>query len=88
MNDTLTDNSPHSALDGICVFDLTTGMAGALASMFLFDNGARVVRVVGNDESVLRREPGFALWDSGKEAVILDMTDVESAQTLALPATI
>lgn len=86
MNDTLTDNSPHSALDGICVFDLTTGMAGALASMFLCDNGARVVRVVGNDESVLRREPGFALWDRGKEAVILDMTDVDSVEKLALLA--
>ena len=33
------------ALDGITVVDLTQGMAGAIATMFLCDNGARVVRV-------------------------------------------
>ena len=86
MNDTLTDDHPRSALDGICVFDLTTGMAGALASMFLCDNGARVIRLVDNDASVLRREPGFALWDRGKEAVILDMTDVDSVEKMTLLA--
>jgi crotonobetainyl-CoA:carnitine CoA-transferase CaiB-like acyl-CoA transferase len=82
----LTDNLPQTALNGIRVFDLTTGMAGALATMFLCDNGARVVRVVGNDESVLRTEPGFALWDRGKEAVILDMNDAESIEKLAQSA--
>jgi crotonobetainyl-CoA:carnitine CoA-transferase CaiB-like acyl-CoA transferase len=61
-------------------------MAGALATMFLCDNGARVVRVVGNDESVLRKDPGFALWDRGKEAVILDMNHAESIEKLAQSA--
>ena len=86
MKDTLPDKHPQSALEGICVLDLTTGMAGALATMFLCDNGARVVRVVGNEESILRREPGFALWDRGKEVVILDVTNVDSVEQLALSA--
>ena len=86
MNDNLADTDSQTALNGICVLDLTTGMAGALASMFLCDNGARVVRVVGNVESVLRREPGFALWDRGKEVVILDLTDGDSVERLTLLA--
>lgn len=71
------------ALDGVCVLDLTTGMAGALASMFLTDNGARVVRMVADNEPVVRSGPGFALWDRGKEAVILDMEDPNPLEKMA-----
>ncbi|MDP6453381.1 MAG: CoA transferase [SAR202 cluster bacterium] len=88
MNDTSADNQTRSALDGICVIDLTTGIAGALATMFLCDNGARVVRLIGNDESTLRPEPGFALWDRGKETVVLDMNDVDSVRKISLAADI
>ena len=63
---------PPSALDGITVIDLSTGLAGALASMFLADNGARVVRVVFRDEDVLRRPDIFAVYDRGKDVVRLD----------------
>ena len=61
-----------SALDGITVVDLSTGLAGALASMFLADNGARVVRVVFSDEDVVRRPSIFAVYDRGKETLRLD----------------
>ena len=63
---------PPSALDGITVIDLSTGLAGALASMFLADNGARVVRVAFRDEDVLRRPDIFAVYDRGKDVVRLD----------------
>ena len=65
-------DSPPSALDGITVIDLSTGLAGALASMFLADNGARVVRVAFRDEDVLRRADIFAVYDRGKDVVRLD----------------
>ena len=65
-------DSPPSALDGITVIDLSTGLAGALASMFLADNGARVVRVAFRDEDVLRRPDIFAVYDRGKDVVRLD----------------
>lgn len=40
--------------------------------MFLADNGARVVRVVFDDEDAVRRPPVFALYDRGKEVVRID----------------
>ena len=66
-----SDSLP-SALDGITVIDLSTGLAGALASMFLADNGARVVRVVFTDEDVVRAPGIFAVYDRGKDVVRLD----------------
>ena len=62
----------HSALDGLTVVDLSTGRAAALASMFLSDNGARVVRVAWRDEDVLREPDIFAVYDRGKEVALLD----------------
>ena len=61
-----------SALDDIMVVDLSTGKAGALASMFLADNGARVVRVAFSDDDVARAPGIFAVYDRGKEVVRLD----------------
>ena len=61
-----------SALDGITVIDLSTGKAGALASMFLADNGARVVRIAFHDEDVVRTPGIFAVYDRGKEVLRLD----------------
>lgn len=61
------------ALDGITVFDLTTGSAGALATMFLCDHGARVIRVV-NTQDTTSRQGGYLVWDRGKECVRLDLS--------------
>ena len=61
-----------SALDGITVVDLSTGLAGGLASMFLADNGARVVRIAFYDEDVVRTPGIFAVYDRGKEVLRLD----------------
>ena len=62
-----------SALDGITVLDLTQGPAGAIATMFLCDNGARVIRVEPPDSEGLRADPGYKIWDRGKESVVLDI---------------
>ena len=62
-----------SALDGLTVVDLSTRRAAALASMFMADNGARIVRVPGRDEDSVREPDIFALYDRGKEVAGLDM---------------
>ena len=60
-----------SALDGFTVLDLGSGAAAAMATMFLSDHGARVVRVLDRD-GALHRDGGFIIWDRGKSAVRLD----------------
>ena len=65
----------QSALSGITIVDLSSGMAAALASMLLADNGARVIRVVFRDEDVTRQPDIFAVYDRGKEVVRLDADD-------------
>ena len=59
-------------LDGMTVLDLGTGPAAALATMFLGDQGARVVRIVEPGAPHLR-DGGFIVWDRGKECVTLDL---------------
>ncbi len=60
------------ALDGLTVLDLGSGPAAALATMFLGDNGARVVRLVAPGTPHLR-EGGFIVWDRGKACATLDL---------------
>ncbi len=57
------------ALDGITVIDLTKGPAGALATMFLGDHGAHVIRVL-DDVAQLHRDGGYRVWDRGKDVVL------------------
>ncbi len=61
------------ALDGITVLDLTRHRPGALAGMFLCDNGARVIRVELPDDDIDRTRPVYMVWDRGKESVCLDI---------------
>lgn len=61
------------ALDGITVLDLTRRRPGALAGMFLCDNGARVIRLELPDEEIDRTQPVYMVWDRGKESVSLDI---------------
>lgn len=62
-----------SALDGITVLDLTQGPAGAIATMFLCDNGARVVHIEAPGSESLRADDTYKIWDRGKESVVLDI---------------
>jgi crotonobetainyl-CoA:carnitine CoA-transferase CaiB-like acyl-CoA transferase len=60
------------ALDGLTVLDLSAGPAAALATMFLGDHGARVVRLIAPGTPHLR-EGGFIVWDRGKACATLDL---------------
>jgi crotonobetainyl-CoA:carnitine CoA-transferase CaiB-like acyl-CoA transferase len=64
-----------SALHGITVVDLSSGPAGALATMFLCDHGARVMRVVDVHDTAPRRG-GYLVWDRGKECLQLDLSRI------------
>lgn len=69
------------ALEGLSVIDVSTGPAAALATMFLSDHGARVVRVL--DRSIPDfRNGGFVVWDRGKSAVRLDLDTPEGTDAL------
>jgi crotonobetainyl-CoA:carnitine CoA-transferase CaiB-like acyl-CoA transferase len=59
-------------LEGVIVLDLSTGDAGAFATMLLSDCGARVLRAIG-PAAPLFRKGGFVIWDRGKEAIDLDI---------------
>ena len=61
------------ALDGITVLDMADGMAGPMATMFLCDNGARVIRVDG-PASADRSADAYAVWDRGKLSISLDLS--------------
>lgn len=69
-----------SALEDIVILDLTDGMAGAIASMLLCDNGARVIRLEYEGSELKRQAPSYAVWDRGKESVFFDLGKALSGQ--------
>jgi crotonobetainyl-CoA:carnitine CoA-transferase CaiB-like acyl-CoA transferase len=73
-------------LDGVRVLDLSTGIAGPVATLLLAEAGADVVKVEppGNPD---RRQPGFRTWNRSKRSVELELgTDAGREQLDALLA--
>ncbi len=68
--------------DGLRVVDLTSGMAGPLASMMLADHGADVVKVEPPGGDWTRGLPAFGLWNRGKRSVCIDMADANDRALL------
>ena len=58
--------------DDINVIDTTTGKAGSICSMFLGDNGARIIRIPVGSNS-LADDPELATIHRGKELLNLDL---------------
>jgi len=58
--------------DDITVIDMTSGKAGALCTMFLSDNGARVIRMP-IQQSLDRSHVEYATLDRGKELYPIDL---------------
>lgn len=70
---------------GLKVLDFTQGML-ALAGMILADNGAEVIKVEPPGGDRARGEPGFLMWNRGKQSAVLDLTgpdDRDVARRLA-----
>lgn len=60
------------ALNGITVLDTTDNMSGAIATMLLCDNGARVIHAEIDPRPNSRAAPKYAIWDRGKEKLHLN----------------
>ncbi|MBH0084034.1 CoA transferase [Salinibacterium sp. SWN167] len=63
-----------SALADIRVLDLSTGIAAPVASMFLGDFGADVIKVASPEPDVYDSLPGAAVWNRNKRSVVIDST--------------
>ena len=74
---------PAGALDGIRVVDLSTGIAGPVAGMFLADHGADVVKVEPAGGDPARALPGFAVWNRGKRSITADAGSPDGAARIA-----
>jgi len=72
-----------TALSGLRVVDLTTGIAGSVAGMLYADLGAEVVKVEPPEGDPGRSEPGFAVWNRGKRSVVLDPARWDDCARLA-----
>ena len=61
------------ALEGLRIVDLTTGLAGPLATMMLGDHGADVVKVEPPGGDPQRSYVGSVVTNRGKRSVVLDL---------------
>ena len=60
------------ALGTLQVVDLTDGIAGPIAGMFMADFGAEVVKIEPPGGDPDRELPGFSMWNRGKKSVVID----------------
>jgi crotonobetainyl-CoA:carnitine CoA-transferase CaiB-like acyl-CoA transferase len=70
-------------LEGVRVLDLSHVIAGPLASFYLAQLGAEVIKVEPpNGGEVMRSQPGFAALNSGKRSLAVDIHDAAAAQAI------
>ncbi|MET0629039.1 MAG: CoA transferase [Acidimicrobiia bacterium] len=69
----MADSSAQGILDGIRIIDLSTGIAGPVATMLLAEVGADVVKVEPVSPGDDRDQPGFRTWNRSKRSVTLDL---------------
>ncbi|MGH7353508.1 MAG: CaiB/BaiF CoA transferase family protein [Candidatus Rokuibacteriota bacterium] len=69
-------------LDGICVVDLTSYIAGSYAAMQLADMGADVVKVEALEGDSFRELPGFFGWNRGKRSIAVNLKTPEGVEVV------
>ena len=74
-------SSSDALLAGVRVVDMTTGIAGPVATMLLAEAGADVVKVERPDGAD-RARPGFRTWNRSKRSIVLDIDDDADRGTL------
>ena len=62
-----------SAYAGIRIVDFTQGIAGPMATMFLGDFGAEVVKVEPPQGDRMQEHPGYLAWNRNKQILTLDL---------------
>jgi crotonobetainyl-CoA:carnitine CoA-transferase CaiB-like acyl-CoA transferase len=75
--------SAPGALNGIRVVDLSTGIAGPAAAMFMADFGADVIKVEPPAGDPGRSGPGFPMWNRNKRGMVIDAGTPDGAARLA-----
>ena len=73
------------ALVGVTVVDLSDGTAGALFTMMMCDNGARVIRLERPGCGSERQTSLFRMLDRGKESAFLDLDGALGGTTPSAP---
>src|SRR5882757_5386951 len=64
-------------LSGLKILDLTTGIAGPIATMMLADRGADVTRIEPLDPDPFPALDGNRVWHRGKRSATFDLTSSE-----------
>ena len=82
MTKSASGSATRGILEGVRVLDLTSGLAGPVATMFLAEAGADVVKVETSEGDSLRGTAAFATWNRGKRSVVLDLDVPEDLQLL------
>jgi crotonobetainyl-CoA:carnitine CoA-transferase CaiB-like acyl-CoA transferase len=71
----------------VTVLDLTTGIAGPMATMLLADHGAQVTKIEPPGGDPTRAFSGAQVWHRGKRSAVLDLHDARDRdRMLALAA--
>ena len=70
------------ALEGLRIVDLTTGLAGPIATMMLGDHGADVVKVEPPGGDPQRSYVGSVVTNRGKRSIVLDLDVAEDRDRL------
>ncbi|MEX2627906.1 MAG: CoA transferase, partial [Ilumatobacteraceae bacterium] len=65
--------SERQVFEGLRVVDLSTGMAGPMATMVLADHGADVLKLEPRDGDWARELPAFAMWNRQKRSACVDL---------------
>jgi crotonobetainyl-CoA:carnitine CoA-transferase CaiB-like acyl-CoA transferase len=71
-----------SAFEGLKVLDCSQGRAGPMAAMLFADFGAEVLKVEPPGGDRARAEPGYQLWNRGKQTLTLDLAAAAGRQRL------
>jgi crotonobetainyl-CoA:carnitine CoA-transferase CaiB-like acyl-CoA transferase len=82
----VVDRNAHDDVGGILggtrIIDMSTGIAGPVATMLLAEVGADVVKVEPPRPGHDREEPGFRTWNRSKRSVALDLATGEGRGAL------
>ena len=71
-----------AVLEGIRVLDLSTGIAGPVATMYLADFGADVLKVEPPSGDPARARAGFAVWNRNKRSAVVDCGSAVGRESL------
>ena len=71
-----------AVLAGLRVVDMTIGLAGPVATLFLAEAGAEVVKIEPPSGDPTRSTGAFATWNRSKDSLVLDLHDAADSSRL------